>query len=86
VEVSSGEDDVPKTNALVDKKKSASDNVEDGGVPSAEPITPNPISFDALGQSDPFTTARVAAPFFPQASMGINFLCQLLSTTGHWIR
>jgi hypothetical protein len=61
---------VPKTNALVDKKKSAGDNVEDGGVSSAEPITPNPISFDASGQSDPFTTARVAAPILPTGKHG----------------
>jgi hypothetical protein len=55
VEVSSGEDDVPKTNALIDKKKAlAGDDAKDGVVSSAEPITPYPISSDASEQAEPY--------------------------------
>jgi hypothetical protein len=65
VEVSSGEDDVPKTNALIDKKKaSAGDDAKDGGVSSAEPITPYPISSDALEQAEPSVADR-PAPVIP---------------------
>jgi hypothetical protein len=45
MEVSSGEDDVTK--------KSAGDDIRDGGASSAEPITPNLIRSNALGQTDP---------------------------------
>jgi hypothetical protein len=46
VEVSNSEDDRPKLGAPVgQKKKFSGDNTEDGGVTSAEPIAPNPISF-----------------------------------------
>jgi hypothetical protein len=49
VEVSSGEDDVPKTDASADQKKSTDDDAEDEGASSAESITTNPISFSAPG-------------------------------------
>jgi hypothetical protein len=65
VEVSSGKDDVPKTNALIDKKKaSAGDDAKDGGVSSAEPITPYPISSDVSEQAEPSVADR-PAPVIP---------------------
>jgi hypothetical protein len=70
VEVSSGEDDVPKTDALVDQKKSTDDDAEDEGASSAEPITTNAINFSAPGQFDPFATIRVAAPVLPTGKRG----------------
>jgi hypothetical protein len=54
VEVSSGDDDVPKLDALATaQKKSVGDNAEDGGASSAKLIAPNPISSNAPGQTDP---------------------------------
>jgi hypothetical protein len=53
VEVSSSEDDVIK--------KSASDDVRDGGASSAEPIAPNPIRSNASGQTDPSIADRAAS-------------------------
>jgi hypothetical protein len=49
VEVSSGEDDVPKTDASADQKKSTDDDAEDEGASSAESITTNSIIFSAPG-------------------------------------
>jgi hypothetical protein len=44
VEVSSGEDDVPRLSASTGRKKVPDgDDVGDGGVSSAEPIAHNPI-------------------------------------------
>jgi hypothetical protein len=71
VEVSSGEDDMPKPDASASKqKKSAGDDAEDGGVSSAELIAPNPISSGALGQSNPSTATRVAAFVLPSRKRG----------------
>jgi hypothetical protein len=68
VEVSSGEDNVPKTDASVDKRKVPDgDDTEDGGVSSAKPITPNPIRIDAPEQADPSIIDR-AASIVPPAS------------------
>jgi hypothetical protein len=53
VEVSSGEDDVTK--------KSAGDDAGDGGASSANPIAPNPIKFNALGQIDPSVADRATS-------------------------
>jgi hypothetical protein len=39
-------------------------------VSSAEPIAPNPISSTALGQSDPFATARVVSHVPPSGKCG----------------
>jgi hypothetical protein len=62
VEVSSGKDDVSKTDALTDKKKVPDgDDAEDGGASSAEPITPNLIRFDAPEQADPSIADRAAS-------------------------
>jgi hypothetical protein len=67
VEVSSSDDDVPKPDVSSGKqKKSASDDAEDEGVSSIEPIAPNPISSGALGQSDP----SVVAPVLPIGKRG----------------
>jgi hypothetical protein len=71
VEVSSGKDDVPRPTASADKlKKSASDDAEDRGVSSAEPIAPNPISSGTSGPSDPSTAAWVVAPVLPSGKHG----------------
>jgi hypothetical protein len=71
VEVSSGEDDVPRPTASADKmKKSDDDDAEDEGVSSAEPIAPNPISFGAPGQSDPSAVARVVTSVPPPGKRG----------------
>jgi hypothetical protein len=50
VEVSSNEDaDLgPKSDAPVEKKASVGDDTGDGGVSSAEPNVPNPISSTAI--------------------------------------
>jgi hypothetical protein len=61
VEVSSGEDDAPKPDASASKQKeSVGDDVEDGGVSSAESIAPNPISSGAPEHADHSTADRVA--------------------------
>jgi hypothetical protein len=71
VEVCSGEDDVPEPNAWSGKqKKLASDDAEDEGVSSAEPITPNPISYGMHGQSNPSVVVRVATPDLPTGKCG----------------
>jgi hypothetical protein len=70
-EVSSGEDDVARLDASVDKlKKSVGDDAEDGGVSSVEPIAPNPISSSMLEQSDPSTVVWVTAPILPSGKHG----------------
>jgi hypothetical protein len=62
VEVSNGEDDVPKTDASAEKKKVSTNNdVEGGGVSSAEPITPNLIGPNAPEQTDSSVIDRVAS-------------------------
>jgi hypothetical protein len=70
VGVSSGEDDMMKTDASIDKKKSASDDAEDGGASSAKLIAPNLISSDVLEQFDPCAATQVAAPFLPTGKHG----------------
>jgi hypothetical protein len=71
VDVSSDEDDGLKPDALADKKKaSASDDTEDGGVSSAEPIAPNLINSDVLEQSDPFVVDQVATTVLPTGERG----------------
>jgi hypothetical protein len=71
VEVSSGEDDVSRPTASANKlKKSAVDDAKDGGVSSAEPIAPNPISSGTPGQSDPSIAAWVVAPVLPSGKHG----------------
>jgi hypothetical protein len=70
VEVSSGEDDVPKTDASTHKRKApAGDDAEDRAASSAEPIASNPISSDALEQTDP-SIADQATLFVPPAAGG----------------
>jgi hypothetical protein len=62
VEVSSGEDNAPKPDALADKEKAPScDNAEYGGASSAKPITANPIGSNATEQTDPSVADRVTA-------------------------
>jgi hypothetical protein len=71
VEVSNGEDDVPRPTASADKlKKSVNDDAEDMGVSSTEPIAPNSISSGAPGHSDPSTAALVVAPILPSSKHG----------------
>jgi hypothetical protein len=71
VEVSSGEDDVPKTNASADKKKALDgDDAEDGGASSAEPITPNPIRSDAPEQANSSIADRAASIVPPTSRHG----------------
>jgi hypothetical protein len=68
VEVSSGEDDVPKTDTLAGKRKALDgDDPEDRGASSTEPIAPNPIRSDALEQAHPSVADR-AASIVPPAS------------------
>jgi hypothetical protein len=68
VEVSSSEDDVPKTDASANKKKAPNgDDAEDRGASSAEPFAPDPIRFNALEQADSSITER-AAKIVPPAS------------------
>jgi hypothetical protein len=60
VEVSSGVDDALKLDASAGKQKeSTDDDIEDGGVPSAESITPDPISFGAPEHADHSIADRV---------------------------
>jgi hypothetical protein len=71
VEVSSGEDDVSKTETLVGKKKTlACDDAEDGGVSSVELIAPNPISSGMPEQADPSTNDWVATVVPPAGGRG----------------
>jgi hypothetical protein len=53
VEVSNSEYDVTK--------KSASDDAGDEGASSTEPVAPNPIRSNALGQTDPSVADRAAS-------------------------
>jgi hypothetical protein len=71
VKVSSDEDDVSRPTASADKlKKSSDDDAEDGGVSSAMPIVPNPISSSAPRQSDPSVVARVVTLILPTGKRG----------------
>jgi hypothetical protein len=59
-EVSSGVDDALKPDASTGKQKeSVDDDIEDGGAPSAESITPDPISFGAPEHADHSAADRV---------------------------
>jgi hypothetical protein len=56
VEVSNGEDDVLRHDASASKREASdADDAGDGGVSSAEPKAPNPISSSMLKQSNPST-------------------------------
>jgi hypothetical protein len=71
VEVSSGEDDVSKTETLVGKKKTlACDDAKDGGVSSVELIAPNPISSGMPEQADPSANDWVATVVPPAGGRG----------------
>jgi hypothetical protein len=71
VEVSSGEDEMPKTDTSTDKRKVPDcDDAEVGGASSAEPIAPNPIRSDALEQADPSIADRVASIVPPTSGRG----------------
>jgi hypothetical protein len=71
VEVSSGEDDVPKTDASANKKKAPDgDDVEDKGASSIESITPNPIRSNASEQADSSITDRAASVVPPASRRG----------------
>jgi hypothetical protein len=62
VAVSSGEDNAPKPDASAGKEKApAGDDAENGGVTSAEPITPNLIRPNAPEQTDSSVIDRVAS-------------------------
>jgi hypothetical protein len=68
VQVSSGEDDVPKTDASADKRKAPDGNdAGDGGASSAESTASNLIWFDASEQAHP-SVANQAASIIPPAS------------------
>jgi hypothetical protein len=68
VEVSSGEDNVSKIDASADKRKAPDgDDDEDGGVSSAELITPNLIRSNTLQQADSSISNR-ATSIVPPAS------------------
>jgi hypothetical protein len=60
MELSGSDDDVLKTNSLVNKQKTrTSDDAEGGGVSSAEQITPDPISSSVPKQGKPSTADQV---------------------------
>jgi hypothetical protein len=62
VEVSSGDDDASKTNALVvEPRAPAGDEAKDEGISSTEPITPGPIRSNTLAQTDPSVADRVVS-------------------------
>jgi hypothetical protein len=62
VEVSSGDDDAPKVDALAAKPRvPAGDEADGEGISSAEPIAPGPISFNTLAQPNPSVADRVAS-------------------------
>jgi hypothetical protein len=66
VEVSIGEDDVPKPDASTSQREAPDDNdAGDGGVSSAEPKAPNPISSSTLKQSNPSTADLVSTDVPP---------------------
>jgi hypothetical protein len=68
VEVSSGEDDVLKTEASTDKRKAPDgDDAEDREASSVELITPNSVRSDALEQTDS-SIADWVASIVPSAS------------------
>jgi hypothetical protein len=69
--VSSGEDDVPKTNASSNKRKAPyGDDVEDKGVSSAKPIAPNPIMSNVLEQAGSSITDQTASIVPPASGCG----------------
>jgi hypothetical protein len=71
VEVSSGEDDVSKTDASADKTKAPDGNdAEDRGVSSAEPIAPNPIRSNTTEQADSSIFDRAASIVPPASGRG----------------
>jgi hypothetical protein len=71
VEVSSGEDDVPRLSASTGRKKVPNgDDVGDGGVSSAEPKAPNPISSDTLKQPHPSTADQAYTDVPPSSRRG----------------
>jgi hypothetical protein len=71
VEVSSDEDDVPKTDASTDKKKAPdSYDAGDGGASSAKSIASNSIMSDASEQAHPFVADRVASIVPPASGHG----------------
>jgi hypothetical protein len=68
VEVSSGEDNVPKIDASAYKRKAPDgDDDEDGGASSTELIAPNPMRSNTLQQADSSITNR-ATSIVPPAS------------------
>jgi hypothetical protein len=75
VEVSIGEDDVPKPDASTSQREAPDDNdAGDGGVSSAEPKAPNPISSSTLKQSNPSTTDLVSTDVPPSGRRGHKHL------------
>jgi hypothetical protein len=71
VEVSSDEDAGLKPDTPASQKKaSASDDAEDGGVSSIEPIAPNLVSFGASEQFDPSTADQVTTTILPTGGHG----------------
>jgi hypothetical protein len=71
MEVSSGEDNVSKTDALTYKREAPDDDdVEDRGAYSAELIFPNSISSDASEQAHPFIDDWAASIVPPARGCG----------------
>jgi hypothetical protein len=71
VEVSSGEDNVPKTDDSADKRKAPDgDDAEDRGASSAEPIASNPIRSDAPEQANSSIADRAASIVPPTSERG----------------
>jgi hypothetical protein len=71
VEVSTGEDEAPKTHTLAGKHKVlAGDDAEGEGVSSAEPIAPIPIRSDAPEQADHYVTDQVTLVVPPTGGRG----------------
>jgi hypothetical protein len=71
VEVSSGEYAVLKPDALTSKREAPDgDDARDGGVSSAEPKAPNPISSNMLKQSNPSATDQVSTDVPPSSRHG----------------
>jgi hypothetical protein len=71
VEVSSGEDNVSKIDAPIDKRKAPDgDVVEDGGASSTEPITPNSIKSNVPKQTHPSIADRATSIVPPANGRG----------------
>jgi hypothetical protein len=71
MEVSSGEDNVPKTDASADKTKAPDGNdAKDGGASSAEPIAPNLIRSNAPKQANSSIADQVASIVPPISGCG----------------